>query len=314
MTDDNAVELYRRYRPARFKDMLGQEEAIACLVSLGKRNQIPHVLLLSGSSGTGKTTVARILRVKLGCSDHDFQEINAADFRGIDTVRQIREQMSLAPIGGRCRVYVLDEVAAITGAASDAMLKLLEDTPETVYFFLCTTDPQKLKATLRTRCTEIKFKPLGVMDLRILITRVSKSEGFALDEDVCDAISELATGSARKALVLLHAVMGVEDKQKQLEIIKTYDSRHTAIELARVLLNGRSNWRDAAKVLAGIDEDPEQVRRLILGYARKVLIESRNDAVCDRAAAVIANFRHPLYDLGAAGLALGAWDSLAGVK
>lgn len=309
----DAVELYRRYRPTSFKELLGQDEAVACLTDLGRRRAIPHVLLLSGASGTGKTSTARILRVKLGCSDQDFQEINAADFRGIDTVRDIRSHLGLAPIGGRCRVYLLDEIAAITGAASDALLKLLEDTPETVYFFLCTTDPQKLKETIRTRCTEIKFKPLGLMDLRILVTRIAKAESVVLDEEICDAISEIAMGSARKALVLLHSVLNITDKQKQLEIIKTHDSRHAAIELARALLGGRSNWRDVARILNGIDEDPEQVRRLVVAYARKALIDGRNDTICSRAAGIINAFRDPLYDIGAAGLALGAWEVIGGV-
>src|SRR5690606_3369465 len=108
---------------------------------------IPHAMLFTGPSGCGKTTLARILRVKLRCSDNDFQEINAADFRGIDSIRSMRQQVGAAPLGGDSRIWLIDEAHSMTADAQNAFLKLLEDTPRHVYFFLATTDPQKLKKT-----------------------------------------------------------------------------------------------------------------------------------------------------------------------
>ena len=102
--EDNAVELYRRYRPSTFKEVVGQSEAIACLNSMGIRGKIPHFLLLTGGSGVGKTSLARILVKKLKCGQADFKEINAAQDRGIDMVRGIESILGLAPMEGECRV------------------------------------------------------------------------------------------------------------------------------------------------------------------------------------------------------------------
>lgn len=116
--------LYQAYRPRTFDEVVGNKEAIRTLESFIKRDisEVPHAFLFSGPSGCGKTTLARILAKKLGCSDANFVEIDSADFRGIDTIREIRRQMRLAPVGGgSCRVWLIDECHKLTGDAQSAL-------------------------------------------------------------------------------------------------------------------------------------------------------------------------------------------------
>lgn len=303
MSDE--LELYKKYRPSEFSQVVGQSDAIKSLIDLGKRKQIPHSILFTGASGCGKTTLARILKDKLKCSDHDFIEINAAEQRGIDMVRRIKSQMGLSPLDGPCKVYLIDESHAITSEAADSFLKILEDTPRHVYFFLCTTDPQKLKNTIITRCTEIRVKPLSATDLDELLKTVAEKEGKEFDQDVIDALVEASDGSARKALVMLHSVIGLADTEAQLGAIENTRVKSAAFDLARALLTAKS-FGDVAPLLRTIEEDAEAVRRCILGYCRKVLISNKRDAV--RAFQIIDAFRSNVFDSGHAGLAANCYE------
>src|SRR6516162_10204948 len=108
------MELYKKYRPTCFNDVIGQDAAVLTLTKLIRAKKVPHALILSGPSGVGKTTIARILQKVLDCADWSFEEINAADTRGIDTVRAVRQSMSLAPIGGKSRIFLFDEAHQLT--------------------------------------------------------------------------------------------------------------------------------------------------------------------------------------------------------
>jgi len=302
------TELYRRYRPTSFKDVVGQASAVSTLSDMGKRGAIPHVILLTGPSGTGKTTIARILRVKLKCSDIDFQEINAADFRGIDTIRTIRQQMGAAPLMGQSRVWLIDECQALTADSQGALLKILEDTPAHVYFILATTDPQKLKKTIITRCTEIRCQEISTAELAKLVTTVATAEGVTLPSSVVSRLSEVADGSARKALVLLHAVIGLTEEAEQLAAIEKGDVKSQAIEIARALLNPNTRWPKMREILKGVSDEPETIRHLILSYCTTVLLNGDNA----RAALILEECRDPYYDTKRAGLVLSCWNIIKG--
>lgn len=303
-------ELYKKYRPTKLSELVGQDAAVRTLADLGRRDSIPHCLLLSGPSGTGKTTIARILKSKLQCSDRDYFEINAASDRGIDVAREVQQRMGLAPIGGKARMWVWDEAHSLPAQTQNCLLKALEDTPKHVYFVLATTHPGKLLKTIRTRCTELKLSELSSKQLTDLVTDVAEKEGLQISEDVAYKIADHSDGSARKALVLLNAVMGIKDEDGQLEAIAKQDFQTEGIELARILMNPKATWREAAKILLGLGEaDPEGLRRLVLSYARKVLLSGKNDK---RAASVISCFEKNFFDSGAAGLALACWDVICG--
>lgn len=225
-------ELYKRHRPARFQDVLGQEEAVGMLVEMGRKGSIPHTILFTGDSGTGKTTLARILKDKLKCGDADFCELNAADDKGIDMARDLKQRSGLSPIQGPCRIWLIDECANLTSQAQECLLKLLEDTPKHVYYFLCTTDPQKLKKTIITRSTEIRTKPLKPAMLKKLVLDVVGKEGKQIESDVADKIADIAEGSARKALVLLHQVIDLSSEEAKLESLQKSDLKRVGIDIA----------------------------------------------------------------------------------
>lgn len=308
----NEVELYRRLRPRRWKDLIGQEAVVKALAEKVVSGTVPHAILLVGPSGTGKTTVARILKAKMGCSDHDFAEINCAADGSIDTVRDIRSRMNLAPVAGACRMWLLDEFQSLSraGFAQQAMLKMLEDTPSHVYFLLAATDDSKIIPTIKTRTTIYKFAALPVRKIRELLTSVCGKESATLGSigsGVLDKIAEIAEGSARKALVVLHQISGLGTDAERMEAVEKADVAKQAIDLARCLMKPGTKWKDAAAILAACDEDPEAVRRLVLGYARSVLLKNSQP----KAYAVICAFEGNFFDSGAAGLARACWEVLS---
>lgn len=301
-------ELYRKYRPTGLKQVIGQDDVVRQLVDWGRRQAMPHFLLFGGPSGVGKTTVARILRVKLGCGDADYTEVNAADARGIDMVRGIRSNLMLSPISGKCRFWTIDECHQLTSEAQNSFLKMLEDTPKHVYFVLSTTNPQKLLKTIVTRATELKFRLLSSKDLELVIASVLEAEqAEPLTRDVLDRLVDVAEGSARKALVLLHAIIGLKGEEKQLDAIAKGDHKALAIELARLLMRPGVSWQEVTGVLKTVDEEHESLRRMVLGYCRSVLLSGGSRSI-RRAAAVIDRFQDAMYESGAAGLALACYD------
>lgn len=256
----------------------------------------------------GKTTAARILRNKLKCGDSDFVELNTADFRGIDMVRDIRSRMGLAPLNGEVRIWLIDEAGKLTSDAQDALLKMLEDTPSHVYFMLATTDPQKLKITIKTRCTEIKVRSLTADEIGTLLARVAGEEGISLHEDVAKKIADIVDGSARKALVLLHQVRGIAGPEGQLSVLASSDGGVQAIELARALMSGKTNWKTVADILKKLREmdadGAEGIRWMILGYATSVLLSSG----VPTAALMVECFEKNFFDSKYAGLARACYD------
>ena len=316
-------ELYKKHRPQSFKEVVGQDAAIKSLIEMGKRKAIPHCILLTGPSGVGKTTIARILRKKLGCGDLDYREMNASSkgSRGIDAVAQIQSIMYLSPISGRCRVWVIDEAHQLTGDAQNSLLKTLEDTPSHCYFMLSTTDPQKLKKTIVTRSHEVKLGLLSRKDLIRVVEDVFAAEttgrqdengndlkGFS--DEVLDKLVDCAEGSARKALVILHSIFGIEDEEEQLEAISKGDFREQAIKVARLLIKPKVRWKEVAEVLRNVDEEPEQMRWMILGYCISILL--KGGPLAERAATIIDRFQDNFYDSKQAGFALACWDVVEG--
>ena len=280
------------------------------LIAAVNENRVPHAILLTGAAGCGKTSIGRILKKKLKCADFDFREINAADARGIDAIREINAQVELAPMGGACRMWLLDEVAKLTSDAQTALLKTLEDTPSHVYFVLCTTDPQRLLTTIHSRCTTYHLKPLGVDHMRCVLKRVIETERLSVTAEIVDLIVEVSDGSARKALVHLEAAGRLATEEEQRNAIQEGDSKHQAIEIARALMRPDVKWTEVAKLIRECDEDAEGIRRLILGYAAPVLLSKASQ----QAAAIISAFRDDYYSCGKAGLALSAWEVLSSRK
>ena len=250
--------------------------------------------------------MARILRKALKCSEMDFTEMNSADDRGVEAIRKIRSRMNLAPIQGKCRIWLLDECHSMTAVAQQALLKILEDTPSHVYFFLCTTDPQKLIKTIRTRCTELRFQSISPEDASQLISDIAeKEEKNPPSDSVIEAITEVSGGSARKILVLLEQILWIQDEEKQLEIIYQSRDQQAGEFIGKLLMNSKTKWKDLMSAVdRAADQDVESLRRGILGYAYAVLKKGKSP----RAYKIIESCRDNWFDSGKAGLVAACFE------
>jgi len=304
------IELYKKYRPKDLEQIVGQDVAVGMLESCVKQESIPHFILFTGPTGCGKTTLARIVRRKLRCSRHDFIEDAP---RKIEDVRLIKRRIHQAPMKGKCRVWLIDECHKLTSDAQDEFLKMLEDTPDHVYFLFTTTDPQKLKRTIRNRCTEIVVKSLGSEDLRDLLISVCKEEKVKMDEAVFDKIINNSDGSARKALVFLNSVIHLSTKSEQLNAIVTETAELQAFEIVRNLLYKPCSWKNMAAILKATEgEEPEQIRWLVLACCKTELLKAGKFA--GRAYQIIDVFRDNFYDSKHAGLVAACYECLEGIK
>lgn len=309
MAEKEAAELYRRHRPVTLKEVKGQPGAVKMLREFFKAERVPHAMLLTGPSGCGKTTIARIMKERLECGDHDYTEVNAADFRGVDTIRDVRSKMHLSPISGKCRMWVIDEAHKLTNDAQSALLKMLEDTPKHVYFVLCTTDPGKLLETIRTRCTEIRVQSLPANDMHELINEVAGKYGKKLDVEVVAQIGSISEYSARKALVILGQILDIEDKDEQMRVVVSSDkNRVAAFELAKAMIWRKVGWPEVARIIKGIDEEHEKIRHMILAVANTELLKANGNA--GRCNMVIQMFRDPFYEWREAGLAASCYSAM----
>ena len=269
-----------------------------------KEDKVPHAILFTGPSGCGKTTLARILRSDVGCSDHDFNEVNCADFRGIDMVREMGHRIGLSAFGGATRVHLIDEAHQLTGLAQNALLKMLEDPPDHVYFMLATTNPEKLLKTVQTRCTLFGLKTLREETMVKLLESVAEKEEFNLKDEVREEIVALAEGSARKGLVLLDKIYTLKKKSQQIEALQSFDDTASGIELGRLLFTPNVGWSKVASLLQKLKGvDVEGIRWSVLGYAASVMERSASNAtLCARAAVIIEEFQGHFYDSKRAGL------------
>ncbi len=296
--------LYQKYRPKRLKDVHGQSAAVNALQSIMASKHGTNPILFTGPSGSGKTTLARIYKNHIGCSDMDFVELNAANFKGIDTVRDIIRDMNLSPMKGPVRMWLIDECHKMTNDAQNAFLKSLEDVPSHVRFCLATTDSPKLLKTLVSRCHKVQTKLLAAEDLKKVLKRVMDKESVTLDKEVIDKIIDCSEGSARQAIVLLETVASVKGKDAQLACIEEPEAKQQAIDLVRALMKVGAKWIEISKMLKKIDEDPEMIRRLVLSYASSVILNSGHP----RAYLVLTAFRDNFFDCGKAGLIAACYE------
>ena len=300
-------ELYKKFRPVELETVVGQDGPVASIRKYIDKGNLPHSILLTGPSGCGKTTIARILGTHLKCGERDFIEINAADTRGIELIRDIRTVMNMAPLFGSSRIWLIDEAHKLSSEAQAAFLKILEDTPKHVYFILATTDPKKLVKTIHTRCAEFKLNSISDTDMGKVIRRVVVHEEKNVSDVVIREIVEVSEGSARKALVVLDQIIDLDSEEAQIEALKmTSASKDVAIELARALINPRASWGDVAGILKELKDDPEGIRYMILGYCRSVLLGGGK--LAPRAYMVIDIFSKNFYDSKQAGLAAACWE------
>lgn len=301
------MPLHIAHRPATFDEVIGNENTIAKLKSVLGREDKPKSYLLTGPTGTGKTTLARIIANVLKCSKYDLKEIDAGAERGVATSDEIRATMRLAPMEGNIRVYIIDEVHAVSSAFQKSLLKILEDTPSHVYFILCTTDPQKLLPTIRNRCSQFETRSLSKVETLKLLKDVAGKETVDIPDPALREICLASEGCPRQALVLLDQIIGLPEEEMAKAIRFTIFEEKKITDLYNALVKPKVGWMTIAKILKGIDADPEEVRRSILGLSNYNLLREDDP----RLALILECFREPFYNIGKPGLTLACYNVVA---
>ncbi|MBQ7068831.1 MAG: DNA polymerase III subunit gamma/tau [Synergistaceae bacterium] len=237
-----SLSLYRKYRPQKFADVSGQKAAIDVITNSIAKNRVGHAYLFSGSRGCGKTSVARIFAKALNCLNRenfepcgkcknceaitngenlDVIEIDGASNNGVDEVRELKVNVTLAPFNSKYKIYIIDEVHMLSIAAFNALLKTLEEPPEHVIFILATTEPLKVPVTIRSRCQHIPFHSITPEDIFSRLEFVCKSENINFEAEALWEISRQADGALRDALSLLEQVIAAGEVNLQ-NVEKTF--------------------------------------------------------------------------------------------
>lgn len=280
--------LYRTYRPQTFKDVTGQEVVVKTLQNAINNNKISHAYLFCGPRGTGKTSIARIFAKALNCSNlqlnepcdecisckeisqginPDVIEIDAASNNGVDEIRDIRDKIKYLPSGSKYKIYIIDEVHMLSGGAFNALLKTLEEPPKHAIFILATTEPQKLPATIVSRCQRYEFKALGIEEINARLKQICEIENVNITEEALNSISESAEGAMRDALSILDQAISYGNKNIDIEDINgvtgtlSFDKVislgnaienkdiHNTLETIHELL---SNGKEISKIINGL--------------------------------------------------------------
>ena len=206
--------LYRKYRPKKFGDVLGQDHVVKTLKGAIELGRISHAYLFAGPRGTGKTSMARILAHELKVEDNDIYEMDAASNNGVDEIRTLQEGVRTLPFESAMKVYIIDEVHMLSKGAFNALLKTLEEPPAHVVFILATTELHKVPDTVISRCQTFQFKKPAHDILRKMVLSVAKKEGFEIGEDSADLIALLGDGSFRDTHGTLQKVIGASKSEK----------------------------------------------------------------------------------------------------
>jgi DNA polymerase III subunit gamma/tau len=307
--------LYRRFRPQRFDEVLGQEHVTRALRSAVREGRVAHAYLFSGPRGTGKTSTARILAMALNCehptdgepdgacdsciairrgSSMDVQELDAASNRRIDDVRDLLGRVSLGT-PGRWKLYIIDEVHQLTPDASTALLKTLEEPPAHVIFVLATTDPQKVLETIRSRTQHYEFRLLGSDVLAGLLEDVARRADLELPSGAIEAVVRRGRGSARDALSALDQVAALG--------ATTDDTDEMVAGLIDSLVG-----RDAGGALVSVAEaaraglDPRRVANALVEHLRNLFLANRAPELVMLGSRQLADARQKAELLGPASL------------
>lgn len=215
--------LYRKYRPSNFDEVVGQQPIIQTLKNAIVQNRIAHAYLFCGPRGTGKTSIAKIFAKMLNCEDEsnkpcgkcinckmvqngshpDIIEIDAASNNGVDEVRNLIDKVKYAPMQGKYKVYIIDEVHMMTTGAFNALLKTIEEPPAHVVFILATTEPNKVIPTIISRCQRFDFNKVSQKDIEKRLSIVCKEEKIEIDPEAISLIAQLADGGMRDSLSIL---------------------------------------------------------------------------------------------------------------
>ncbi len=237
--------LYRKYRPQKFSEVVGQEHVVTTLLNAIAGGKIAHAYLFCGPRGCGKTTVARLLAKAANCErdngpepcnkcascleimenrSMDIIEIDAASHRGIDEIRELREGVRFGPSKSKYKVFILDEAHQLTSGAANALLKMLEEAPSHAIFILATTEPQKMIPTIISRCQRFDFRKITVPEMIKRLGKIAKKENVEMEKEVLAMIASASGGALRDAESLLSQILSFasEGKTVKREDVKSF--------------------------------------------------------------------------------------------
>ncbi len=294
----DSTSLYRRHRPGSFDEVVGQQNVVRTLRNAVAEDKVHHAYLFVGSRGTGKTSLAKILASTLNCENRgtsleacgecescrtiaagtsvDVIEMDAASNRSVDDVRDLRERVAYAPLGGRWKVYILDEAHMLTKEAWNAFLKTLEEPPPNTVFVLATTEAHKVMATIADRCQRFDFQRPSLEQISEVLERVADAEGIEIQGGATAMIARAASGSFRDALGTLDQLVAFGGEKVSLEAVMEMLGAVDA-ELLFGAVDGVIA-EDPKAVLIGVEKmarsgrDPGQFARDLLAHLRHLLV------------------------------------------
>lgn len=287
--------LYRKYRPQKFEDVIAQQHITRTLVNQIEKGKITHAYLFTGSRGTGKTTCARIFARAINClspengspcgkcevckalsgGNIDIIELDAASNNGVDQIREIVDNVAYPPVAGKYKVYIVDEVHMLSGAAFNALLKTLEEPPAHAVFVLATTEVHKLPATVLSRCMRFDFRLVPAPVLKEHLKKIYAAEGVKAEDSALDLIVAAAEGSVRDMLSVADRCMNYSDNLSYDDVLGVLGA--TGRESTRSLL-GAIARSDVGATLGGVNEACSAgksvglIAKELCSYARDLLV------------------------------------------